>query len=179
MTKNRLPPFVPLLITTLDSRAWKALSHGARSLYVSLRRRVPNGRNKAYLCFRHAEKELRSSRRKIGEWCKELEHYGFVVLAEHGCLGVDGKGKSPHLRLTELGVTSKTSAGGLFEPPTNDFLKWTAPRLSIAAKHERSVLTDAKNKTPVPTGETVRFRRGKHPCFRRRKRLNAKPFPTG
>ena len=30
--KNRLPPFVPLLISTMDSRAWQALSHGARSL---------------------------------------------------------------------------------------------------------------------------------------------------
>jgi hypothetical protein len=30
--KGRLSPFVPLLISTLDSPAWKALSHGARSL---------------------------------------------------------------------------------------------------------------------------------------------------
>jgi len=37
--KGRLPPFVPLLIATLDTPAWRALSHGARSLYVGLKRR--------------------------------------------------------------------------------------------------------------------------------------------
>ena len=37
--KERLPPFVPLLIDTLDQPAWRALSHGARSLYVALKRR--------------------------------------------------------------------------------------------------------------------------------------------
>ena len=29
--KNRLPPFVPLLIDTIDSPAWRALSHGAKN----------------------------------------------------------------------------------------------------------------------------------------------------
>ena len=33
--KGRLPQFVPLLVSTLDSRAWRAMSHGARSLYVA------------------------------------------------------------------------------------------------------------------------------------------------
>lgn len=36
--KNRLPPFVPLLIATLDSPAWRAMSHGAHMLYVALKR---------------------------------------------------------------------------------------------------------------------------------------------
>ena len=58
------------------------------------------------------------------EWFAELQHYGFIVLATPAYLGVDGKGKAPHWRLTELGTTSKASADGLFEPPTNDFHKW-------------------------------------------------------
>jgi hypothetical protein len=33
--KGKLPPFVPLIRTTLASPAWKQLSFGARSLYVS------------------------------------------------------------------------------------------------------------------------------------------------
>jgi hypothetical protein len=122
--KGRLPPFVPLLISTIDSRAWRAMSHGAKSLYVALKRRVPSGRNRAFLSYREAEAELKSSQHKIREWFKELQHYGFLVLAAHGSLGVDGKGKSPHWRLTELGVTSKASSDGGFEPPTNDFLRW-------------------------------------------------------
>ena len=122
--KGRLPPFVPLLLSTLDSRAWREMSHGAQMLYVALRRRVPRGRNRAYLSYRQAILELRSSKRKIAEWFRELEHFGFIVLAQHGSLGVEGKGKSPHWRLTELGQTSGSSATGLPEVETKDFLRW-------------------------------------------------------
>jgi hypothetical protein len=33
-----------------------------------------------------------------------------------GCLGVEGHGKAPHWRLTEIGY--------MREPPTRDFLRW-------------------------------------------------------
>jgi hypothetical protein len=52
-----------------------------------------------------------------------------------GCLGTDGKGKAPHWQLTELGQTSKASAGGLFEPPTNEFLKWDGTKFRIPSPH--------------------------------------------
>ena len=117
-------PFVPLLITTMDSQAWKATSHGAQALYISLKRRHPKGRNVAYLSYRDAVRELKCSKSSVTKWFKELEHYGFIVLTQHGSLGVDGKGQAPHWRLTELGATSRASSEGLFEPPTNDFLRW-------------------------------------------------------
>ena len=116
--------FVPLLHATLDCPAWRAASHGARSLYVALRRRVPRDRNKAFVSYRDACKELSNGRHKIRECFAELEHYGFIVLATAGSLGVDGKGKAPHWRLTELGNTSKASADGRFDPPTRDYLRW-------------------------------------------------------
>ena len=122
--KNLLPPFVPVLKSTLATPAWKAMSYGARVLYISLKARVPHGRNIAYLSYRAAAAEIGCSKNTAAIWYQELEHYSFIELARHGYLGVDGKGKSPHWRLTELGQTSKASAGGLFEPPTNDFLKW-------------------------------------------------------
>ena len=124
--KGRLPPFVPLLVTTLDSRAWREMSHGAQMLYIALRRRVPRGRNRVFLSYRHAMQELKTSPRKIKEWFGELEHYGFAVLEQLGCLGVDGKGKSPLWRLTELGQTSGASANSLQEIETKDFLRRTA-----------------------------------------------------
>ena len=37
-------------------------------------------------------------------------------MTEPGCLGVEGKGKAPHWRLTELGY--------MRDPPTQDFLRW-------------------------------------------------------
>jgi hypothetical protein len=35
-------------------------------------------------------------------WYRELQHYGFIVQTRAGSLGLDGKGKAPHWRLTEL-----------------------------------------------------------------------------
>ena len=104
--KGRLPQFVPLLHATLDCPAWRATSHGARSLYVALKRRVPRERNVAWVSYKDAIAELKSSKRKIADWFRELQHYGLIVLHSQGCLGTDGKGQSPHWRLTELGKNS-------------------------------------------------------------------------
>ena len=117
--KERLPPFVPLFIGTLDSSAWRAMSHGAQMLYVALKRRYNvklhnNGR--IFLSQRQAEKELGSHHNEIARWFRELQHYGFIVMMEPGCLGVEGKGKAPRWRLTELGYMK--------EPPTRDFTRW-------------------------------------------------------
>jgi hypothetical protein len=116
--------FVYMLYATLDSPAYRATSHGAKALYLCLKRRVSRGRDTAYISFRTAEKELKASRRKVREWFTELEHYGFILLHQPGSLGVDGKGKAPHWRLTELGTTSKTSATGLPDGQTREFMRW-------------------------------------------------------
>ena len=95
--------FVSLRYEVLDCPAYIATSHGARCLYHALKRRVPRSSNRAYLSYRMARRELKASFNKIDEWFAELKHYGFIVLAKHGSLGVDGVGKAPHWRLTELG----------------------------------------------------------------------------
>jgi hypothetical protein len=123
--KGRIPgPFVPILLSTLDTPAWMALSHGAQCLYIALKRESSMGGNRAYLSTRAAARKLRAGRQKVREWFAELQHYGFIVMLSAGCLGSDGHGKAPHWRLTEKGNTSKHSPEGLFEPPSNDFLKW-------------------------------------------------------
>ena len=110
--------FVPLLHEMMDCPAYLEMSHGARCLYHSLKRRHPRGHNRAYLSYRMARRELRASFNKVNEWYAELQHYGFIVLAVHGSLGVDGKGKAPHWRLTELGHV----AGSGTEFPTKEYL---------------------------------------------------------
>jgi hypothetical protein len=163
--KGRLPPFVPLLISTIDAPAWKAMSHGAKWLYVALRRRMPNGRNRTFVSYRTAQRELKASPKKIREWFAELVHYGFIKLAVHGSLGVDGKGKAPHWTLTECGQTSRASADGLFEPPTNDFFKWDGVLFDPAPFREDVKWDENKLKkpashvgsTPLPTSEAPPF----------------------
>ena len=139
--KGRLAEFVPLLRATMASPAWRDMSHGAKALYIALKARVPKDRNRAFLSYRNAARELKVSRTTIAKWFRELEHYGFIVLAQHGCLGAEGKGKSPHWRLTEKGATSKASAGGVFEPPTNDFLRWDWTPSQEPPKNRIPVLT--------------------------------------
>jgi hypothetical protein len=117
-------PFIPMLLSTVDSPAWCELSHGAQCLYIALKFKCPNRGNRAYLSTRDASRKLKVGRPKVREWFAELEHYGFIVMLSAGCLGSDGYGKAPHWRLTEKGNTSKHSPDGLLESPTNDFLKW-------------------------------------------------------
>jgi hypothetical protein len=117
--KNRLPPFLPLLKDMLDAPACWALSHGAFRLYVALKREynleLSDRRNgRIYLSLRRAQQEIRSDRAQIARWYRELEHYGFIVMTTPG--GLEGKGKAPRWRLTELGYMN--------DPPTKDFLRW-------------------------------------------------------
>ena len=108
-------PFVMLFIELLDAPAWRALSHGAKVLYIALRRRYNatiDNNGKIYLPQRTAEKELHSHRDQIARWFRELEHYGFVVLTSKGHLGVHGLGRAPCWRLTELPYKNE------------DFLAW-------------------------------------------------------
>ena len=98
--KGKLPPFVPLIRTTLSSPAWKQLSFGARSLYVVLRSylRVDSLNNgRVFRSYRDAAADLgTNSTRSVQRWFRELEHYGFIVKTTGAYLGVDGDGIAAH-----------------------------------------------------------------------------------
>jgi hypothetical protein len=105
------------------------MSHGSQMLYVSLKRRYSynnhnNGR--LYLSQRQAVRELRSHHNEIARWFRELQYYGFIVMMTPGFLGVDGHGKSPHWRLTELSYQR--------DPPTQDYLRWDGSRFKKKSK---------------------------------------------
>lgn len=115
--KGRMGPFVPLLKDTLATDAWRAASHGARSLYVSLKAHYNrNLGNAVYISTRDAGEELGSNRTYISRWFRELEHYGFIVMVSPAHHGVQGHGKAPHWRLTEEPYQGQS--------PTRDFLRW-------------------------------------------------------
>jgi hypothetical protein len=144
--KGRLPPFVPLVLATIRSPTWKAMSHGARSLYVALRQRYfqhvhNNGR--IYLSQRVAAEEIGSHHNEIARWFRELQFYGFIVMTRGGSLGVEGRDRAPHWRLTELGYMN--------DLPTRDFERWKWPKV------QRS-----KNKTPCAFPLTRSAGKGAH-----------------
>jgi hypothetical protein len=159
--------FVAVLVTTLDSPAWKALSHGAKVLFVNLKRKVPRDTNRAFLSYREAGKALSSGPNKLREWYAELQHYGFIVLAIPHSLGVDGKGRAPHWRLTELGNVK--GLNGLPDYPTRDFLKWDGvlfDPLPFRDKRGSKRWEDRQKQNPVMDGGNTPLRTGVTPPLR-------------
>jgi hypothetical protein len=148
--KGHLPPFVPLIRTTLASPAWKQLSYGARALYVVLRSylRVDNLNNgKVYRSSRDAAEDLGTkSTRTVQRWFRELEHYGFIVKTSGACLGVDGDGIAAHWRLTEC---PSFDAKENQIAATRDFDRWGGVLFDDHLKTESRV---PKGLTPSPKG---------------------------
>src|SRR5262245_52917585 len=130
--RDPLPPFVPLFKGTLNTPAWRAMSHGARSLYLALKLRYSNSfknNGSIYLSQRDAQKELGSNRSYIARWFRELQYYGFIVMTQPGSLGVEGKGRAPHWRLTDCYYFGK--------PPTRDFLKWDGTKFRDQPRQQK------------------------------------------
>ena len=109
-----------------------------------------NGR--IFLSQRVAKAELGSHHNEIARWFRELVHYGFIVKTAGGALGVDGKGRAPHWRLTELGYMN--------DLPTRDFADWDGRKFkpdkteSRAGNGARGVPEMAH--TTVPENRAVR-----------------------
>jgi len=148
--KGHLPPFVPLIRTTLASPAWKQLSFGARSLYVVLRSylRVDSLNNgRVFRSYRDAAADLGTkSTRSVQRWFRELDHYGFIAMTTGGCLGVDGDGIAPHWRITECPTFD---ANGKHIAATRDFDRWDGTLFNDPVKTESRI---PKGHTPYPKG---------------------------
>jgi hypothetical protein len=130
---------LPVLIDTWKSPAWRAMSHGAKVLYVSLKARynfVHHNNGRIYLSQRTAAAEIGSRFGQIARWFRELQHFGFIVQTKGGSLGLNGKGTAPHWRLTECGYMN--------DPPTRDFLRWNGQTFTDVKRR-----TWQKRKNPV------------------------------
>ena len=137
-------PFVPMLKSTMNTDAWRAMSHGARSLVIALKGRYNSKlANAVYLSTRDATKELGSFSRRdnVRRWFREAQYYGFIVMVSPGYLGVEGRGKAPHWRLTDVPYL-----GNL---PTRDFERWSGEifREQKSPKHYQT-----KKQNPGPYG---------------------------
>jgi hypothetical protein len=120
---DRLPPFIPSFRETLNSPAYLQLSFGARALLTALRGRCgKNSNGHVYLSLRDAAEDLgHKDRNGISNWFRELAHYGFIVMTSAAALGVDGKGKAPHWRITDAPTRN---GNGQLDTATKEFLHW-------------------------------------------------------
>ena len=141
--KGRLPDFVPLIKSTLKTPAWRAMSHGARSLYVSLKVRYNTRlQNGVYMSARMGAEELGSSKDYVARWHHELQHYGFIRVVEgkEARLGSDGEGMAAHVRLTEHWYAGK--------PPTRDFERWEGTKFKYQKKKQKQKPVPQSGDTP-------------------------------
>jgi hypothetical protein len=126
---------VLLLTATLQSPAWRAMSHGARQLYVILKARYSgrqHNNGKIVLPIRTAAQELDSGNEEVVRWLCELQHYGFIVR--------QGDRRSPRWRLTELACAKQR--------PTRDFTHWDGTpfvRRTRASRHQATAQAGGRN----------------------------------
>ena len=152
--KEKQPPFVMINKQVLDSGAWRAMSPGARILYIALKRRYWSDRHnngRIYLSQRNAEKEIGRDTNQITRWFRELQHYGFIVQTQRGSLGLDGAGRAPHWRLTECGYQK--------QPATQDYLRWDGTPFREPAASSPYKRTRSRSPTAFCAACGVEFKR--------------------
>ena len=70
-------------------KAYRCLSMGARVLYVALKRRYWRDRHnngRIYLSQRDTSRELNRDTNQITRSFRELQHFGFIVQTNRGCV---------------------------------------------------------------------------------------------
>jgi hypothetical protein len=144
-------PFVGLIKTTIEAPAWRAMSFGARLLYVDVRSQMRNDakdNGKRWRSCRDAAKALGTkSTRSIVRWFAENEHYGFMRKTGDGFLGADGRGIAARYRLTDYHYGTN--------PPTRDFEKWNGEPFVYSPRRG-----GRKKQNPVSLGDTPRVPKG-------------------
>lgn len=131
----------------MHSLAWRAMTHGARSVYVVLKGRYNTKlENSVYVSSRDMQAELgsHSHRDDILRWYRELVHYGFLRMVAPAHHGVNGHGRAPHYRLTEHGYVGHA--------PTRDYLEWDG---TVFDEPGRSGIYAAKNRSRGPNVGTA------------------------
>ena len=91
--------FIPAFLETRRTPAWKAMSMGARELYMTLKVHhfvgFKNNNGRIFLSERKAMEEMGvSNRESIRRWYRELQHYGFIVMTNPGKPRCRGQGQS-------------------------------------------------------------------------------------
>ncbi|GGD42123.1 hypothetical protein [Sinisalibacter lacisalsi] len=108
--------FTKMVRTTMESEAWRALSPTAQALYpwLKLEWSGPNSNNngKIRLSVRQAAQRLGVGINAAARAFHALQAKGFIVVAEHASLGVEGHATSPAYELTEIGLAHTDKLGG-------------------------------------------------------------------
>lgn len=132
MKKQKLPPFVPMFVYVMDSPAWLAMSPGARAFFLAFKKRYSRKTQQAvFLSVRVAAKELGADKGTVSRWCRELQHFGFIV----------------EVRGASFGPGRGTASGSPTNGTRASLRAWTSPA--------GTVLRSAISRTQNPYGNPV------------------------
>jgi hypothetical protein len=135
--------FVPMYLDTINSPAWRELSHGAQVLFFSLKKRYHRKtQGPVFISRRDAAKETRSHKDAISRRLLELTHFGFIVPTQQPTIGIEGK----------CGQYRITDERFLGNPPTKEFCYWNGTPFELSLK--RGTVRTPKH-CPSNEGHTV------------------------
>ena len=114
--------YTAMLLTTMQTDAWQALSPVSQALFPWLRLEWRgakfNNNGKLCLSYREAAKAMGISKPDtIGRAFKDLQAKGFVVVHKTASLGIEGNGYSFEYEITDLEMPGKKTA-------TKQFVDW-------------------------------------------------------
>jgi hypothetical protein len=148
---NKIGAYVPVIKAIIKTPAWRAMSPGARLLWIELRGWLRNdwsNNGRLFLSCRDAAEALGTkSTRSVVRWYQELEHYGFLRKTSDGFLGSDGHGIAAYYRYTDLPYGTHA--------PTRDYEKWVGELFVYTPRR-----AGRKKQNPVSLGDTPRVPRG-------------------
>ncbi|MCB1439939.1 MAG: hypothetical protein KDJ63_09215 [Nitratireductor sp.] len=149
--------YTAMLLSTMNTDAWRSLSTSAQALYPWLRMEWKgaqyNNNGKLSLSYRAAAEAMGiSSPDTVMRAFKDLQAKGFVVVHKVSSLGVEGMGRSFEYEITDLDMPGKTNANKLFLQwrKGHDFPVVDGQTGNPVGKNERN-----KKQNPIPKIGTV------------------------
>lgn len=105
-SEQRVEQFTKMIRNTMDTPAWRAITSTAQALYpwVKMEWKGPQNNNNGSisLAVRDAADRLGCSKDAAARGFHDLQAKGFLILTEHGRMGVEGRGAPPTYEITEL-----------------------------------------------------------------------------
>lgn len=110
--------FAPMIRTTMDTPAWRALSSTAQALYpwLKLEWHGPKFNNNGKLQFsvRQAAQAMGVTKDTANKGFLDLQRKGFVVVTQEARLGVGGAARCSSYELTEIALVGQIEGRKLY-----------------------------------------------------------------
>ncbi|MFC3168701.1 helix-turn-helix domain-containing protein [Paracoccus fontiphilus] len=153
--EDRAEHWTKMLRPTMETPAWRALSPTAQALYPWLklewRGDRANNNGKISLSVRDAAARLGCNVKTAAKAFHDLQAKGFLLLIDHGRMGVEGKGAPPTYEITELAMPGSDSHSG-----KKLYLHWRAGHDFAVRAHAPANPRGLNGKNSIPSQNSAR-----------------------